>query len=97
MIVRMIHVQVAPEQIETARKVWKEHCAPLMIGTKGCLSEELLSCREVVGEMISMATWESQEDVDMYRESPAHEEIQRFTREMLKGARAVVKTYDIVP
>jgi len=44
-----------------------------------------------------MATWESQEDIDVYRQSKEHEEIQRRTRELLSGARATVKTYDIVP
>ena len=97
MIVRMIHVQVAPNQYETARSMWKEHCAPLMIGAKGCLSEQLLACQDVPGEMISMATWESKEDIDAYRSSPEHEEIQKRTRELLSGARAVVKTYEIVP
>ena len=97
MIVRMIHVQVAPNQFETARMVWKDHCAPLMIGTKGCLSEQLLACLDAPGEMISMATWESKEDIETYRKSPEHEEIQKRTREMLSGARATVKTYEIVP
>ena len=97
MIVRMIHVTVSPEQIETARQIWKEECAPLMIGVKGCLSEQLLACRENPGEMISMATWESAEDIEAYRSSGAHQEIQRTTRDLLKGAQASVKTYDIVP
>ena len=97
MLVRMIHVQVPENQIDTARQVWKEHCAPLMIGMKGCLSEQFLACREIPGEMISMATWESEQDIDAYRQSKEHEEIQRRTRELLSGARATVKTYEIVP
>jgi heme-degrading monooxygenase HmoA len=97
MIVRMIHVTVSQGQLEQARQIWKEHCAPLMIKVTGCLSEQLLSCNEVPGEMISMATWESQADIDRYRDSDEHHEIQRHTRELLSGARAVVKTYEIVP
>jgi heme-degrading monooxygenase HmoA len=97
MIVRMIYVQVPPEQVETARQVWKEHCAPLMIGMKGCLSEQFLADHENEGEMISMSTWDSMKDVDAYRKSPEHDEIQRHTRQLLKGARATVKTYDVVP
>ena len=97
MVTRMIHVKVAPGQVETARKIWKEECAPLMIGMKGCLSEELLACREEDGEMISMATWESDADIEAYRTSAAHQEIQRRTRELLSGAQAVVKTYTAMP
>jgi heme-degrading monooxygenase HmoA len=97
MIVRMIHVEVSPEQIEEARQMWKEHCAPLMIGMDGCLSEQFLHCREKPNEMISMATWESPEAIEAYRTSREHEEIQRYTRALLSGARATVKTYDVVP
>ena len=97
MIVRMIVAKVPPDQADTARQVWKDHCAPLMIGVNGCLSEQLLSSREEPGEIISMATWESPESIEAYRTSPEHEEIQRRTRELLSGARATVKTYEVVP
>ena len=50
MVVRMIYVQVPEDQMEEARQLWKEHCAPLMIGMNGCLSEQFLSCREDPGE-----------------------------------------------
>ncbi len=91
----MIYVQVPPDKIETAHKVWKEHCAPLMIGMKGCLSEQMLTSIENPGEMISMSTWDSLEDIEAYRRSKEHDEIQRRTRELLGGARATVKTYEI--
>lgn len=97
MIVRMIVAKVAPDQAETARRVWKDHCAPLMIGVAGCVSEQLLASTEDPGEIISMAMWDSQEAIDAYRKGPEHEEIQRRTRELLSGARATVKTYEVVP
>jgi heme-degrading monooxygenase HmoA len=97
MIVRMIVAKVAPDQEEAARRVWKDHCAPLMIGVTGCVSEQLLASTDEPGEIISMATWESKEAIDAYRRGPEHEEIQKRTRELLSGARATVKTYDVVP
>ena len=97
MIVRMIVAKVPPDQAGAARRVWKDHCAPLMIGMRGCLLDELLASVEDPGEFISMATWESQEAIDAYRTSPEHEEIQKRTRELLSGARASVKTYEVVP
>ncbi|HEY3118560.1 MAG TPA: antibiotic biosynthesis monooxygenase family protein [Chloroflexota bacterium] len=96
MIVRMIHVQVPEGERETAHQMWKEHCAPLMISSPGCLSEELLACREAPGEMISISTWESDTEIDAYRDSEAHHDIQMRTRELLKGAQATVKTYEAV-
>ena len=97
MIVRMIVAKVSPDQAEAARRVWKDHCAPLMIGVSGCVSEQLLASTDEPGEIISMATWESQEAIDAYRSGPEHDEIQRRTRELLSGARATVKTYEVVP
>jgi heme-degrading monooxygenase HmoA len=97
MIVRMIYVQVSPDQMEEARRLWKEHCAPLMIGMKGCLSEQFLACRETAGEMISMSTWENEADIEAYRSSKEHDEIQKYTRSLLSGARAKVNTYEVVP
>jgi heme-degrading monooxygenase HmoA len=97
MIVRMIYVQVPENEIEQARTVWKDYCAPLMIGVTGCLSEQFLACNEAPGEMISMSTWESQDAINAYRDSDAHHEIQRHTRDLLRGARATVKTYEVVP
>jgi heme-degrading monooxygenase HmoA len=97
MIVRMIVAKVSPDQAEAARRVWKDHCAPLMIGMRGCVSEQLLASTDEPGELISMATWDSKEAIEAYRTSPEHDEIQRHTRLMLSGARATVKNYDVVP
>jgi heme-degrading monooxygenase HmoA len=91
----MIYVQVPPDKVETAYQVWKDHCAPLMIGMKGCVSEQMLQSTDNRGEMISMSTWESPADIEAYRNSKEHDEIQRRTRELLSGARATVKTYEL--
>jgi quinol monooxygenase YgiN len=96
MIARMIYAKVAPDQIDEARRVWKEHCAPLMIETAGCISEQLLASRDRPGELISYALWESQQAIDAYRKSPEHDEIQKRTRQLLSGAAAEVKTYEVV-
>jgi heme-degrading monooxygenase HmoA len=97
MILRMIYAKVRPDQVEEARRVWKEHCAPLMIKRPGCVSEQLLAAKEDPTEIVSMSSWESQEDIDAYRTSSEHDEIQKRTRELLGGARASVKAYEVVP
>lgn len=43
-----------------------------------------------------MSSWESQADIDAYRTSAEHKEIQKRTRELLGGASASVKTYEVV-
>ena len=93
-IIRLIHIEIDPSEQEKAERVWKTECAPLMIQQKGCLSEMLLRCKEA-SELISYSEWESEADIERYRNSEAHKEIVRHARG-LKGSKAVVKLYDLV-
>src|SRR5688572_21140453 len=95
-IVRLIYVTVTPDDSENAEKLWKQHCAPLMIQQPGCMSEELLKCTDAPGEYISYAEWDSQDAIETYLQSEAHEEIKRHARSIHHGAVAV-KRYEIVP
>ena len=94
-VVRLIHVNVDPSQAAEAERIWKEDCAPLMIQQNGCRSEQLLKCEDAPGEYISYSEWESQADIDAYRESEGHKQIQSHSRQ-LQGAQAVVKRYQVV-
>jgi len=93
-IIRLIHITIDPSETETAMRVWKTECAPLMIQQKGCISEKLLRCRDV-HEFISYSEWETEADIEHYRQTDAHKEIVRHARG-LKGAKAEVKLYDLV-
>jgi heme-degrading monooxygenase HmoA len=93
-IIRLIHIKIDPSEIEIAMQVWKKECAPLMIQQKGCISEKLLRCREA-HELISYSEWDSEADIESYRDSDAHKEIVRHAR-ALKGSKAEVKLYDPV-
>jgi heme-degrading monooxygenase HmoA len=92
-IIRLIHVSIDPSEVENALRVWKTDCAPLMIKQKGCISQKLLRCRDA-HEMISYSEWASEADIEAYRNSDAHKQIVRHARS-LKGAKAVVKLYDL--
>ncbi|MBV8522578.1 MAG: antibiotic biosynthesis monooxygenase [Acetobacteraceae bacterium] len=93
--VRMIYVTFPSDQAELAERNWKEKCAPLMIKQPGCLSEELLRCKEHPGEYISYSSWDSEESVRKYLESEDHQEIKRHNRN-IKGAQVLVKNYELV-
>lgn len=92
--VRLIFVTVKSDQVKEAISLWKNHCAPLMIKQPGCLSEKLLECVDAPGEFISYSEWDSQANIDKYRNSEAHTEIQKHARG-LQGGRATVKRYEI--
>jgi heme-degrading monooxygenase HmoA len=93
-VIRLIHIKIDPSEVENAVRVWKTECAPLMIQQKGCVSEKLLRCKEA-HEFISYSEWESEQDINAYRDSDAHKEIVRHARS-LKGAEAQVKLYELV-
>jgi heme-degrading monooxygenase HmoA len=93
-IVRLIYVPVKPNQVNDAVNLWKNHCAPLMIKQPGCLSEKLLECVDAPGEFISYSEWDTQANIDKYRGSDAHSEIQKHARG-LQGGSATVKRYEI--
>jgi heme-degrading monooxygenase HmoA len=95
-IVRLIFVAVKPEDGPAAERLWKDECAPLMIRQEGCLSEELLKSMEAPGEYISYSVWESQESIDRYRSSAAHEEIKRHGASLATTSPPVVKEYTLV-
>jgi heme-degrading monooxygenase HmoA len=93
-IVRLIYVTVKENQVKDAIRLWKDHCAPLMIQQSGCLSEKLLECVDAPGEFISYSEWDSEANIDKYRASEAHTEIQNHARG-LQGGRATVKRYEV--
>ena len=83
-----------PSETDKAMQIWKTECAPLMIQQKGCISEKLLRCKDA-HEFISYSEWETEADIDAYRNSDAHREIVRHARG-LKGSNAEVKLYELV-
>jgi len=93
-IIRLIHIKIDPSETETAERVWKTECAPLIISQKGFISQKLLRARER-GEFIVYSEWETEAHIERYMNSAAHRQIVSHTRS-LKGASAVVKLYDLV-
>ena len=96
MITRMILVTVPKDKVAEAERMWKQECAPLMIKSAGCKSEEFLRNKDNPGEMISVSTWENQAAIDKYRDSDAHKKIQQHTRSLMGVAKVDVKSYEVV-
>lgn len=95
-IARLIFIRVDPDAVDAAVGLWKQECAPLMISSPGCLSEELLRSTDHAGELISYSEWQSYEDVDRYSESDAHERIKEHSRPLSSGESPTVKLYEVV-
>jgi len=95
MITRMILVKVPADKSSEAERLWREDCGKLLIKQPGCKSEQFLRSREHPGEFISLSTWDSQEAIDRYRGSEAHQTIQKHTRGLMNVAKVDVKTYEV--
>jgi len=91
----MIVVTVPEGKMAEAERLWKQECAPLMIKQPGCVSEEFLRNRDNKGELISLQQWESQQAIDKYRSSPAHQEILKHTRGLMGVSKVEVKNYEV--
>ena len=96
MITRMIIVTVPEAKVAEAERLWKQECSALMIKQPGCVSEEFLRNRDNQGEMISVQKWQSQEAIDKYRASAAHQEILKHTRGLMGVSKVEVKNYEVV-
>ena len=66
-----------------------------MITEPGCLSAKLLECVDAPGEFISYSEWDNQANIDKYRESQVHAEIQKHSR-ALQAGKASVKRYELM-
>ena len=94
-VARLIYVTVEPAQTQEAERIWKEDCAPLMIKQDGCLSEELLKCRDVPGEYISYAEWRDMAAIERYEASDAHRQIDEHTKRLKVATGPVTKQYEV--
>ena len=94
-LIRIIHVTFPPDQAVEAERDWKECCAPIMIRQQGCLSEQLLRCRDVPGDYISYSVWDSDESIRTYLQSADHQTIKRHNAN-IRDARVEVRNYEVV-
>lgn len=94
-VVRLIFITVDATKVDEAVSTWKNECAPLMISSPGCLSEELLQGRENPGEFISYSMWDSMESVERYRHSEEHRRIKEHGRPLSSDQSALVKHYEL--
>lgn len=94
-IARVILINAPGDNPETAERVWKTECAPLMTRQAGCLSEKLMRSLDRPELYISYSEWDSLDSIERYRETTEHDTIKSEIR-ALQDARAVVWVYEII-
>ncbi len=94
-VARVILINVPKGNTKDAESIWKSECGPLMVRQEGCQSEKLMKSLDRPGLYISYSEWDSQADIDRYRETTDHDTIRSEAR-AIQGARAVVWCYEII-
>ena len=75
MIVRLTYITFMPQNVEQAKRVYREEVVPVVKVQKGNLDCRLLEPMDNSNEYISMTTWESQADSDAYESSGKYKEL----------------------
>ena len=91
---RVVSVQIQAGKTQEAIDLYQNSVVPAAKAQKG-FGGAFLMTDPGSGKALSNTVWESQADIDAYRESEAHKQIQNHSRQ-LQGAKAVVKRYQVV-
>jgi heme-degrading monooxygenase HmoA len=92
MIVRLTYISFLPENVEQAKRVYREEVVPVVKVQKGNLDCRLLEPMDNADEYISMTTWESQADSDAYESSGKYRElVEKVKKDFAK--KPVLKVY----
>jgi len=75
MIVRLTYINFLPQNVEQAKRIYREEVVPVVKVQKGNLDCRLLEPIDNSDEYISMTTWESQADSDAYESSGKYMEL----------------------
>ncbi|MFL5747868.1 MAG: antibiotic biosynthesis monooxygenase family protein [Niastella sp.] len=75
MIVRLTYLSFLPQNVEQAKKLFREEIVPIVKVQKGNLDCRMLEPLDNSDEYISMTTWESQADSDAYESSGKYQEL----------------------
>ena len=75
MIVRLTYISFLPQNVEQAKRVYREEVVPVVKIQKGNLDCRLLEPMDNSDEYISMTTWETKADADAYESSGKYREL----------------------
>lgn len=92
MIVRLTYISFLPQNVEQAKRVYREEVVPVIKVQKGNLDCRLLEPIDHSNDYISMTTWESQADSDAYESSGKYQElVEKVKKDLVKEP--VLKVY----
>ena len=75
MIVRLTFISFLPQNLAQAKRIYNEQVVPVVRKQKGNIDCRLLEPIEKTDEYISMTTWETKADADLYQSSGTYRDL----------------------
>lgn len=75
MIVRLTYINFLSQNVDQAKRIYREEVVPVVKVQKGNLDCRLLEPMDNSDEYISMTTWETKADADTYESSGKYREL----------------------
>ena len=75
MIVRLTFISFLPQNLAQAKRIYNEQVVPVVRKQKGNIDCRLLEPIEKTDEYISMTTWETKADADLYQSSGVYRDL----------------------
>lgn len=75
MIVRLTFISFLPQNLVQAKRIYNEQVVPVVRKQKGNIDCRLLEPIEKTDEYISMTTWETKADADLYQSSGVYRDL----------------------
>jgi heme-degrading monooxygenase HmoA len=92
MIVRLTYISFLPQNLEEAKRIYREQVVPVVKVQKGNLDCRLLEPIDKSDEYISMTTWETRDDADAYDRSGTYRDlVEKVRKDFAKNP--VLKVY----
>jgi heme-degrading monooxygenase HmoA len=92
MIVRLTYISFLPQNLEEAKRIYRDQVVPVVKVQKGNLDCRLLEPMDKSDEYISMTTWETKDDADAYDRSGTYRDlVEKVRKDFAKDP--VLKVY----
>lgn len=94
MWIRLIEVQIQPEKLDGARKIYNEEIVPVVRTQKGNIEVFLMESQDRPGRVISFTSWKTQEDGDAYERSGTYVKMVNKVKHTFSGM-PTLWSYDV--
>jgi heme-degrading monooxygenase HmoA len=75
MYVRLVYCKFSPENIQDAKRIYREEIVPVVLKQKGIIDIQLLEPVDQTEDYISITQWKTKTDADAYESSGTYKKL----------------------